>query len=97
MDDFTKIITAILGLTAVIAIVSVVVSKRSQAPQAIQAIASGVSSIVAAAVNPVSASYGYGNGAQAATAPAGGILSGIGLSDLGIPSIASSIIPGGSK
>jgi hypothetical protein len=74
MDDVTKIITAIFGLVAVIAIVSVVVSRKSQAPQAIHAIGSAIGNIVAAAVNPVSANYGYGSGAQVATAPANGVL-----------------------
>jgi hypothetical protein len=67
MDDFTSILTAIFGGVVVIAIASVIVSRKSQAPQAIQAIGSSIGSIVAAAVNPVSANYGYGSGSQAAT------------------------------
>lgn len=77
MDDLTKIITAIFGGVIVIAIVSVIVGRKSQAPQAIQAIGSSIGNIVAAAVNPVSANYGYGSGSQAATSPSSNILSDI--------------------
>jgi Na+-translocating ferredoxin:NAD+ oxidoreductase RnfC subunit len=69
MDDFTKILTAIFGTVAIIAIAAVIVGKKSQAPQAIQSIGSSIGNIVAAAVNPVSANYGYGNGNQAAVSP----------------------------
>lgn len=93
MDDVTKILLTVFGSIITLSIISVVVSRKSQAPQAIQAISSGISSIVAAAVNPVSANYGYGSGAQAATTPAGGILSGIGLSSIG----ATPVIPGDFK
>jgi hypothetical protein len=94
MDDFTKIITAIFGGVVLIAIAAEIVSRKSQAPQAIQSIGSAIGNIVASAVNPVSANYGYGSGGQAGTSPSNGILSGI---EPAFGSVASSIIPGGSK
>lgn len=77
MDDITKIITAVVGGIILVAIASVIVGRKSQAPQAIQAIGSSIGNIVAAAVNPVSANYGYGSGAQAGTSPVAGTLSDI--------------------
>jgi len=77
MDDFTKIITAIFGGVILIAIAAVIVGKKSQAPQAIQSIGSAIGNIVASAVNPVSANYGYGNGNQAATSPSNNVINDI--------------------
>lgn len=74
MDDFTKIITAIFGGVVIIAIAAVVVGRKSQAPQAIQSIGSAIGNIVAAAVNPVSANYGYGGGNQAAVSPGNSVM-----------------------
>lgn len=76
MDDFTQLVATIFGGIVVVAIAAVIVSRKSQAPQAIQAISSGIGNIVASAVNPVSAAYGYGNGSQTGTSPSGA--SGIG-------------------
>lgn len=99
MDDLTKILTAVFGGIVLIAIASVVVSKKSQAPQAIQSVFSGIGNVVAAAVNPVSANYGYGTGAQASTSP-GSILTG-GIADAftggNITDAISNLIPGGFK
>jgi hypothetical protein len=75
MDDLTKIITAVFSGVIVVAIAAVIVGRKSQAPQAIQAIGSSIGNIVAAAVNPVSAAYGYGSGSQTATAPANSLTS----------------------
>jgi len=69
MDDLGKIVMAIFGGIIVIAIVSVVVGRKSQAPAAIQSLGTALSSVVAAAVNPVSAASGFGGGAQVATTP----------------------------
>jgi hypothetical protein len=74
MDDLTKIITAVFGGVILIAIASVIVGRKSQAPQAIQSIGSAIGNIVAAAVNPVSANYGYGGGQQAGTSPGNGVI-----------------------
>lgn len=74
MDDVTKIITAIFGGVVLIAIASVIVGRKSQAPQAIQSVFSGIGNVVAAAVNPVSANFGYGTGQQTATSPANNII-----------------------
>lgn len=90
MDNFTSILLTIFGGIITLAIVSVIVSRKSNAPQAIQAIGGAVSNIVAAAVNPVSANYGYGNGGSTFSSP-GNILAGI------VPDSLSAIIPGGSK
>lgn len=73
MDDFTKVLTAVFGGVVLIAIASVIVSRKSQAPQAIQSIGSAIGNIVASAVNPVSANYGYGAGGQTATSPGNSI------------------------
>lgn len=67
MDDISKIVVAFFGGIITVAIVSVIVSRKSQAPQAISAIGGAVSRVVAAAVNPVSQAYGYGNGSQTNT------------------------------
>lgn len=69
MDDITKIITTFFGTIVIVAIVATIVGKKSQAPAAIQAIGSSLSSVVAAAVNPVSANYGYGNGGSTFSSP----------------------------
>lgn len=74
MDDLTKILTAVFGGVIIVAIAAVIVGRKSQAPQAIQSIGSAIGNIVAAAVNPVSANYGYGSGQQAATSPSNGII-----------------------
>lgn len=86
MDDFTKILTAVFGSIALIAIASVIVSRKSQAPQAIQSIGSAIGNIVASAVNPVSANYGYGTGTPAGTSPSGilaNLSEGFGATSLG--------------
>lgn len=70
MDDAAKLVYAFLSGIVVVAIVAVIVSRKSQAPAAISSIGSAISSIVAAAVNPVSANYGYGNGSSPNTSPA---------------------------
>lgn len=62
MSDVEQFLAVIFGSIITIAIVSVIVGKQSKAPQAIQAFGTALSSVVAAAVNPVSANYGYGNG-----------------------------------
>ena len=95
MDDLTKILTAIFGGVVLIALASVIVSKRSQAPQAIHAISSGIANIVAAAVNPVSANYGYGSGAQTGVEAVGA--SSLTNSFLSSAGDLSAIIPGGFK
>ena len=92
MDDISKIIFAFFGGMITIALVSVVVSRKSQAPQAIQAVSSAIGNIVAAAVNPVSANFGYGSGSQAATTPPS-----IPVTDSSVIGFAQSIVPGGSK
>lgn len=74
MDDITKILTAIFGGVIIVAIAAVIVGRKSQAPQAIQSIGSAIGNIVAAAVNPVSANYGYGAGQQVATSPGNGVI-----------------------
>lgn len=93
MDDLTKIITAIFGTVALVAIVSVIVSRRSQAPQAIHAIGSAIGNVVAAAVNPVSANYGYGNGASAFSLPTASPI----IDQVTSAFTSGSIIPGGFK
>ena len=93
MDDITKILTAVFGGVIVIAIASVVVSHKSQAPQAIQAIGSSIGNIVAAAVNPVSANYGYGNGASPFSLPSSGNI----VSELAPNFSSSAIFPGALK
>lgn len=95
MDDFTQLITTIFGGIVLVAIASVIVSRKSQAPQAIQSIGSAIGNIVSSAVNPVTANYGYGNGAQAGTSPSGaaGAFSSLTTSAGNL----SDIIPGGSK
>jgi hypothetical protein len=80
MDDITKILTAIFGGVVVIALAAVIVGRKSQAPKAIQAIGSAIGNVVAAAVNPVSANYGYGSGSQSATSP------GLNIAPLSLPS-----------
>lgn len=95
MDDFTQLIATVFGGIAIIAIASVVVSRKSQAPQAIQAISSGIGNIVAAAVNPVSANYGYGNGNQTGTSPTGA--AGLAASLTSPFGDLSNIVPGGFK
>lgn len=97
MDDFTQLIATVFGGIAFIAIAAVIVSRKSQAPQAIQAISSGIGNIVAAAVNPVSAAYGYGNGSQTGVSANGaGIVNG--ASDLAQQfGLSLPVISGGSK
>jgi hypothetical protein len=82
MDDATKIFTAIFAGIVAIAIASVIVGKKSQAPQAIQAISGGVAQVVSAAVNPVSANYGYGNGASPTTGPSLPSIPGVSINNL---------------
>lgn len=77
MDDFTKLVTTVVGGIFVVAIAAVIVGRKSQAPQAIQSIGSAIGNIVAAAVNPVSANYGYGTGQQTATSPSNNPISDI--------------------
>jgi hypothetical protein len=84
MNDIGELIMVVLGGIITVAIVSVIVGKKSQAPQAIQSIGSSVANVIAAAVNPVSAAYGYGNGAQTATSP-----SSSGLSLPSLPALSS--------
>lgn len=97
MDDFTKIVTAIFGGVIIIAIAAVIVGRKSQAPQAIQSIGSAIGNIVAAAVNPVSANYGYGTGQQTGTSPANltasDLVSGFGSSAASLGNL-SPITPG---
>lgn len=94
MDDATKIITALFGGIVVIAIAAVIVGQKSQAPQAIQSIGSAVGSVVAAAVNPVSAHYGYGNGSSTFSTPS--TIATLG-STLDSFAIGAPVVPGGSK
>lgn len=53
MREWAGTITTIVGAIIGLAILSVIVSKRSQAPDVIQASASALSSVISAAVNPV--------------------------------------------
>jgi uncharacterized membrane protein YjjP (DUF1212 family) len=53
MDEAIKVAIGMFTGIVTIAILSVIVSRKSQTPQVIQATASGLSSIVAAAVNPI--------------------------------------------
>lgn len=64
MSDAEQFLAAIFGGIITIAIVSVIVGQKSQAPAAISSFGTAISSVVAAAVNPVSANYGYGNGSS---------------------------------
>lgn len=98
MDDISKILLAFFGGIITLAIVSAIVGQKSQAPAAISAFGNSISKVVAAAVNPVSANYGYGNGGSTFSSPASGILSGIGSASFLNPSaLLHSIVPGGFK
>lgn len=94
MDDLTKILTAVFGGVVLIAIAAVIVSRKSQAPQAIQAIGSSIGNVVAAAVNPVSANYGWGNGSSTFSTPALALSP---LNDNSVLNFANSVVPGGFK
>jgi hypothetical protein len=75
MSDFEKLATAIFGGIIIVAIVSVIVSRRSQAPAAIKAVGGVISSVVAAAVNPVTQQNGSGNnGANVFSTPSFGAI-----------------------
>ena len=53
MDEAVKITVGIFTGFISLALISVIISRKSQTPQVIQAFSSGLSNIVAAAVNPV--------------------------------------------
>lgn len=74
MEDISKIALAFFGGIITLAIVSSIVGQRSKAPEAIQSFGSAISNVVAAAVNPVSANYGYGSGGSTFSSPLTGIL-----------------------
>ena len=97
MDNFSSILLTIFGGIITLALVSVIVGRKSQAPQAIQAIGGAISNVVAAAVNPVSADYGFGNGNSTSTSPA--YISGLASVDMSsaFTGLASSIFSGSSK
>lgn len=90
MDNFSSILLTIFGGIITLALVSVIVGRKSQAPQAIQAIGGAISNVVAAAVNPVSAAYGFGNGNSVNTSAAGAMSS-------ALPDYLSIVNPGSSK
>ena len=74
MDDISKILLAFFGGIITLAIVSAIIGQKSQAPAAISAFGNSISKVVAAAVNPVSANYGYGNGGSTFGSPSAGLL-----------------------
>lgn len=61
MREWAGTITTIVGAIIGLAILSVIVSKRSQAPDVIQASASALSSVISAAVNPITTAATNGN------------------------------------
>ena len=66
MNKLASTATAIFAAIITLAIISVIISRRSRAPEAIQAVATGLASVVRAAVAPGSA-LTNGNGSQAFT------------------------------
>lgn len=79
MGEFEKFFVTLFGGIITLAIISVVISRKGQAPAAITAISQGISSVVAAAVNPASTAVTNGNnGSSAFTTPGGGSHDGIG-------------------
>lgn len=70
MNKFGTSLIGLFGAIITLAIISVIISKRSRAPEAIQAFSTGVASVVAAAVSPVSTSLTNGNlGASSFSTP----------------------------
>lgn len=98
MDDISKILLAFFGGIITLAIVSAIVGQKSQAPAAIQAFGNSISKVVAAAVNPVSANYGYGNGGSSFGSPSAGVTGAASSASFLDPkALLSSIVPGGFK
>lgn len=98
MEDVSKIILAFFGGIITLAIISTIVGQKSQAPAAIQAFGNSISKVVAAAVNPVSANYGYGNGGSTFSSPSTGILgAGSSASFLNPEALLAPITSGGFK
>jgi hypothetical protein len=89
MSDVEQFLAAIFGSVIVLAIVSVIVGKKSQAPAVINDFGSALSKVVAAAVNPVSANYGYGNGNSSFSSP-----SLVGNQPLNLPGVTQNTLEG---
>jgi len=93
MNDLGQAVLAIATGIIVIAAIGVVVGQKSQAPQIVQATASGLGSVIAAAVNPVGNSANNGNlGANAFSNPGSSVSSSAGFA--GLTSLSSSLLSG---
>lgn len=89
MEQIEKLVLTIFGGILTLAIISVIISRKSAAPEVISATSTGLSNVIAAAVNPQSTAMTNGDlGSSSFSTPAGADIFGSIMGGQSLSSIA---------